>query len=214
MTIDLKTENRSEIGKLDALRESGFVPCVYYGHKKESTPLKIKKVDFIKAWKSAGESSVITLKTENGDLDALIHSVDLHPITGEPIHADFYVFEKGHKIEISIPLEFQGVSPAIKDLGGILTKVMHEIKIKADPSNLPHEILVDISTLINLDSQILASEITLPKGVELMENLDEVVASISVPKEEVVETAPIDLSQIEVEKKGKKDEETAEAESN
>lgn len=212
MTIEIKAEKREEVGKLESLRASGFLPAVYYGHKKESTPIKIKKNDFLKAWKNAGESSVIKLQTPSGDLEALIHDVDINPITGEPRHADFYVFEKGHKVEISIPIEFEGISPAIKDLGGILVKVLREIKVKAEPANLPHEIKIDISGLVDFQSQILAKDITLPKGVELMENLEEVVAAVSEAKEEVVEAAPVDLSQIEVEKKGKKDEEGGEGE--
>jgi large subunit ribosomal protein L25 len=52
-------------------------------------------------------------------LEALIHDVDIDPITNEPRHADFYIFEKGHKVEIGIPLEFIGISPAVKDFGGV-----------------------------------------------------------------------------------------------
>jgi large subunit ribosomal protein L25 len=155
MTIEIKAEKRTEIGKLDNLRTSGFLPAVYYGHKKESTPIKIKKSDFLKAWREAGESTVITLQIPEGHIEALINDVDIDPLTNEPRHADFYVFEKGHKVEIGVPIEFEGVAPAVKDLGGILVKVLRELKVKAEPSNLPHEIKVDISGLLDLQSQIL-----------------------------------------------------------
>ena len=160
----------------------------------------------MKAWKNAGESTVIKLETEKGNVEALINAVDLDPLTGEPRHADFYIFEKGHKVEIAVPIEFDGISPAVKDLGGVLVKVIRELKVKAEPSKLPHSIKVDIGTLENFESRILASDIVLPTGVELVENPDEMVASVSEAKEEVVETAPVDLSQIEVEKKGKQEE--------
>ncbi len=208
MTINLKAEKRERIGKLESLRKAGFMPAVYYGHKKESTPIQIKKIDFLKAWKNAGESTVIKLETPDGDLEALIHDVDLDPITDEPRHADFYVFEKGHKVEIAVPLEFIGISPAVKDLGGVLMKILHEVKVSAEPSNLPHQIEVDISPITELEGQILAKDISLPKGVLLMENPEEVIATVATPKaEEKVEEAPADLSSIEVEKKGKKEEE-------
>ena len=209
MTIEIKAEKRTKLGKLNSLRDEGFLPAVFYGHKKESTPIQIKKNDFIKAWKEAGESTVISLNIENSSIDALIHSVDIDPIKNIPLHADFYVFEKGHKVEVSIPLSFDGVAPAVKDFGGILIKSLHEIKVEAEPSKLPHEIKVDLSKLVSLDSQILAKDIELGNGVKLMENEDEVVASIAVAKEVVEETAPADLSSIEVEKKGKKEEEEA-----
>jgi large subunit ribosomal protein L25 len=210
MTITLNAEKRVRIGKIRALRNDGFLPAIYYGRKEISTPIQIKKSDFVKVWKSAGESTVVKLVLAGNEIDALINEVDLDPVTGEPRHVDFYVFEKGHKVEISVPLEFTGISPAIKDLGGVLVKVMYEIKVKAEPSNLPHSINVDISKLDVLESHISAGELTLPKGVELAENADEVVVSVNAPKEEK-EEAPVDLTQIEVEKKGKQEEEGVEA---
>jgi large subunit ribosomal protein L25 len=88
-------------------------------------------------------------------------------------------------------------------------KILHDLKVKAEPANLPHQIEVDISSITALEGQILAKDIVLPKGVELSENPEEVVATVATPKEEKVEeTAPVDLSQIEVEKKGKQEEET------
>jgi large subunit ribosomal protein L25 len=194
--------------------ESGLMPAVFYGKKTPSTPISLALKDFIKVWKVAGESGVVTIKTPKATFDALIHEVDVDPVTDVPRHADFYVFEKGKKLEVSIPLEFEGVSPAVKDLGGSLVKVLHELKISAEPQNLPHEIKVDISSLVTFDDVIIASQIKLPTGVNLEENPEEVVASAARPKEdEPQESAPIDLSAIEVEKKGKKEEEGASTES-
>ncbi|OHB15837.1 MAG: hypothetical protein A2431_01080 [Candidatus Zambryskibacteria bacterium RIFOXYC1_FULL_39_10] len=212
MTIEIKAEKRERLGKLKSLRNEGLMPAVCYGHKKEALPIQIKKSDFIKAWKNAGESTVIKLSIPGGDLDVLIHDVDYDLITGEPRHADFYIFEKGHKVEIDVPIEFIGVSPAVKDLAGVLMKIMHEIKIEAEPANLPHQIDVDISSITELEGQILAKDLILPKGVTLVENPEEVVVTVATPKAEKVEEVEVsaDLSQIEVEKKGKKEEEGAE----
>jgi large subunit ribosomal protein L25 len=209
MTINIKAEKREKIGKLKSLRKDGFLPAVYYGHNKKATPIQIKKIDFLKAWKNAGESTVVKLNTPDGELEALIHAVDFDPITDEPRHADFYIFEKGHKVEIAVPIEFIGISPAVKDLGGVLMKILHEMKVKAEPANLPRQIDVDISSITALEGQVLAKEIILPKGVELAESPDEVVVTVATPKEEKEEevAVPADLSQIEVEKKGKKEEE-------
>ncbi len=209
--ISLQVTNRPKGGSLEKIRNSGLMPAVFYGKKQESTPVSIPMVDFLKVWKQAGESSVVILKTDKGEVEALIHDVDLDPVTETPRHADFYVFEKGHKITLDIPLEFVGVSPAVKDLGGILIKVLHEIKIEAMPKDLPKKIEVDISSLVNFESQILAGDIKLSEGVALVESPTEVVALVSMPKEEKEEeAAPADLSAIEVEKKGKKEEEGVE----
>jgi len=184
--------------KPEALRTSGSVPAVFYGPKQESTPVTLKTVDFLKAWKKAGESSIIILKGPKGEEhEALIHDVDLHPVSEAPLHADFYVIEKGKKLSLEIPLEFTGVSAAVKDLGGTLVKVLHDIEIEALPKDLPHTLTVDISLLATLESQILAKQIVLPAGVLLVSGPEEVVAAITVAKEEVEEPSKT-LDDIEV----------------
>ncbi len=212
--ITLKAEIRDASASLYALRKNGKIPAVYYGKKEVSTPISISAIDFLKAWKEAGESSVVCIETSEGSIDSLIHEVDVDPVTGVPRHADFYVFEKGHKVEVELPIEFEGVSPAVKDLGGTLVKVLHELKIEALPKDLPHNLVVDIASLTSFESQILAKDIKLPTGVSLLVSSEEVVALVSAPREEKEEevAAPIDLSAIEVEKKGK-DEATPEEDS-
>ncbi len=201
--ITLNIETRDIAENLTTLRKKGLMPAVYYGKKEASTPIVLLQKDFIKAWNEAGESSVITLKRKDGeDLEALIYDVSLDPLTDIPRHADFYVFEKGKKLEVSVPLEFIGVSAAVKDLGGILVKVLHELKIEAMPKDLPSEVTVDISSLVNFDSQILARDVVLPAGVTLVEDPEEVVVLVNEAKVEV-EAAPVDLASIEVVKKGK-----------
>ncbi len=207
--LTLKADIRDTKTKPEEIRKTGRIPAVFYGKKEASTPISISKVDFLKVWNEAGESSVVKLDTPDGDKESLIQDVDLDPVTGIPRHADFYVFEKDHKVEVKLPIEFVGVSSAIKDLGGSLVKVLHEVKIEAMPKDLPHNLQIDIGSLIQFGDQILAKDIVLPQGVELKENPEEVVATVAAPREEKEEeAAPIDLSQIEVEKKGK--EETAE----
>jgi large subunit ribosomal protein L25 len=205
---NLKAELRDKNAKLSDLRKAGKMPAVFYGKKEESTPISIEMADFMKAWKQAGESSVISLETENGSVESLIHDIDIDPLSGIPRHADFYVFEKGHKVEVEVPLEFEGVSPAVKDLGGTLVKVLYMLNIEAMPKDLPHNIVVDIAPLTTFESQILAKDIALPQGVTLVGGEDEVVALVSAPREVVEEeTVPVDLESIEVAKKGKEGEE-------
>lgn len=201
--IILEVSPRQAKEKLAVLRASGKMPAVYYGKKQASTPVAVNAVEFSKVLKKAGESAVVTLKTKEGVLDSLIYDVDRDPVTGAFRHADFYVFEKGQKIKVKIPIEFKGVSPAVKELGAVLVKVLREVEIEATPKDLPQVLFADISKLVAFESQVLAKDIILPEGVTLIAKPDEVVASVYEPKEEVVEVAPVDLSAIEVEKKGK-----------
>lgn len=211
--LTLEFNKRPKTDTLDKVRRSAMMPAVFYGPKEASTSISIKSTDFKKVWGEAGESSIIILKEGNEEHEALIHAVDVHPVTGVIRHADFYVIEKGKKLQINVPLEFIGVSEAVKSLGGILVKVLHELEIEALPKDLPHHIDVDISSLANLDSQILAKDLKLADGVTLISGPDEVIAAISVAQEEPEEAPTASIADIELSvEKGKKEEEGAEGE--
>jgi large subunit ribosomal protein L25 len=186
----------------------GFIPAVYYGSHQASTPIFIDLIEFKKVLASAGESSSITLKTEHGAEVAMIQDIQIHPVKGNPIHADFYVLEKGQKVHVKTPIVFVGESAAVK-AGGVLVKVMHELSVEGDPSKLPREFTVDLTKLETATDVIHVSDLSLPAGVELYHvSGTDIVASIAVA-EELGEIATVDLSAIEVEKKGKKEEEEA-----
>lgn len=192
-----------------ALRRAGKLPAVFYGRKTVSTPISISAAEFLKVWKMAGENAVVMLTSPDGEVETLIHEVDRHPVSGAFRHADFYAFEKGQKLKIKVPIEFVGVAPAVKDLGGVLVKVLHELEIEAEPRYLPHKIEADISSLKAFGNVLTAKELKLPASVMLVTSVDEVVASVYEPKEEVSPEAPPDLSAIEVVKKGKEEEASA-----
>jgi large subunit ribosomal protein L25 len=205
LSLVVERRQKGEQGaKNESLRKAGKIPAVFYGPKEKSTPVAVSLAEFKKIFKQAGESSVITLKDGIHEHEALIYAVDIHPVSGIVRHADFYVIEKGKKVKVRTPIVFDGISPAVKDKGGILIKVLRDLEIEAAPKDLPHEIKVDISPLVELNSVIHASDIKLPHGVTLITRADEIVASITEAKEEV-EEAPtaIDMSTIEVTAKGK-----------
>lgn len=202
--LTLKVSKRDLKEKLETIRKAGNIPAVFYGPKEKSTPITISSVDFKKAWKQAGETAVIELSGDGINVQALIHELDLDPVKSTVRHADFYAVDKDQKVKIHVPLEFVGTAPAVKDLGGILIKVLHSLEIEALPKDLPQKIAVDLALLVAFDSRISAKEIKLPAGVTLIAKPEEVIANIAQVKEEVVEEAPADVANIEIsEKRGK-----------
>lgn len=191
---------------LARLRRAGKIPAVVYGRHQKSTPIVVDARVFDKVLKLAGESSIVALTGVTAEsVPTLIHEVDLDPVTHRPRHIDFYAVTKGEKVEVAVELNFIGESPAVK-AGANLVKVLHEVEVEADPMNLPQSITVDISALVNIGDQIHAKDLTLPSGVELMIEPEDVVILVQeVVEEKVEETPPADLSSIEVEKKGKED---------
>lgn len=216
----LTATKRSKSDNLGVIRNNGMIPGVVYGVRVENTMVSVSSIDFEKIFKIAGESSTIVLEIKGDEskketakkVDVLIHDMQVDPIKGFPTHIDFLAIDMNKAIRVNIPVEFIGLAPAEKDGLGVMVKVLHEIEIEALPKDLPHNVTVDVSVLLLLGDQIHVKDIVLPKGVTAKTQADEVVALIAAIKEEPVEEAPVDLTAIEVEKKGKQDEEGAETE--
>lgn len=212
--MELKASKRTITGKgVKALRSEGKIPAVVYGAGEDTLAIELSVKDFEKTLKKAGESSVVALSIDGDVKSVLIHEVDIDPVSNEPRHADFYAIKKGQKVEVEVPIEFIGESPAVK-AGGNLVKVMHELAVQGEATHLPQQVEVDISALKNIDDQITAGDIKLPDGIELTVGKDDVVVLVAEQKEEE-EEAPVegpDMAAIGIsEERGKKEEESSPA---
>ncbi len=204
MTVKLDVEAKTTSAK--ALRNAGLIPAVVYGPKQEPLAISVNKIVFEKLLKDAGESTVINLVGVGEEIEVLVHDVSFNPSRGGVEHVDFYAIEKGKEITVHVPLEFIGEAPAIK-LGGSLTKVLHEIEVTCKPSALPQHIEVDVTSLDDFQKQIHVADLTIPAGVKVLNDGEEVVALVQeVVEEPEEEVAPVDMDAVEVEAKGKGEE--------
>lgn len=207
LTLDVKKRQKGE-------KKDGMIPAVMYGSHAASTPIFIDAIAFKKALKEAGESAIIKLSGDANE-NVLIQDVQMDPVKYVPVHADLYVVEKGQKVHVDVPLEFVGVSNAVKNLGANLVKVMHTLSVEAEAANLPHAFEIDIAKLEDLSSNITVADIVLPSGVTLYHvTPEDVVASVVAQSTEDLSESVVapDMAAIEVEKKGKKEEEEPAAE--
>lgn len=180
------------------IRKKGLVPAVFYGRTETPTSISVDAKKFDHVFREAGETTIVSLKGDGIEKDSLIHDVQVHPVTGKPMHADFYVLEKGKKITINIPLEFEGQAPAEK-AGHIIVKAMHEIEIEVAPQELPKHLVVDLTKLASVGDHISASQIALPPSAELKTSADEIIVSVTEFKEEDLSAAPAPVVPAEVE---------------
>jgi len=182
--LTLPAKIRKTLGKkVKALRERGVLPGVLYGPRiKETLPLEINFKEFEKVYKEAGESTLVSLEIEGKKTPVLIHEVKLDPLTGKPIHVDFYQPRLEEEVEVTIPIIFEGEAPAVKELGGTLVKNIHEVEVRALPQNLPHEIKVNMEKLKTFEDDILVKDLPTPKGVKILKELEEVVATVAPPE--------------------------------
>lgn len=184
--INLKVQLREITGKkVNKFLHQGLIPAVMYGRKASSQNLWVKKVDFVKVYKQSGENTLIELEIENGQkANVLIHDVQFNPINDNFSHVDFFQVRMDEKVETSIPLEFIGEAPAVKELGGIFLKGLDEIEISCLPADLPSKIEVDISCLKTFDNNIKVKDINVSNKINILTDKETVVASISPPRSE------------------------------
>ncbi|HEY4497160.1 MAG TPA: 50S ribosomal protein L25 [Candidatus Paceibacterota bacterium] len=207
----LTAQPRTIRGKsVKTLRTEGLLPAVAYGKGVASEHISVSYNEFVKIWKSAGESSLILLKLPEGDKNVLIHDVALDPINNMPIHADFYMVDMQREVEVDVPLEFTGEADAGKASDGILVKVMYEIKIRSLPGNLPHSLLIDISRLQNPKDAVFVKDLVVPNGVVVIADANDTIAILEERKAEAEEAPAVSaedaLKDIEVIKPEKEEE--------
>ena len=194
--------------KTKDLRKKGILPAVLYGPEKETVSLEIDTKEFDKIYQEAGESSLVSVDVAGKKIPVLIHDIQ-RDYNDKIIHVDLYQAPLETKIEATVPLVFEGESEAIKELGGTLVKVMHELEVKAKPADLPKEIKVDISLLKTFDDVIAVKDLKVPEGVEILKDPEETIAQASLPEKIEEELAkPVEEKVEEVEKveKEKKEE--------
>ncbi|MDB4978521.1 MAG: ribosomal protein [Candidatus Peribacteria bacterium] len=169
------------------LRKAGHIPCVVYGNSVTNTPIQCEMKLLHKTFAKAGESTLVELQMDGQKIPVLFKAISFHPVSSHAMHADFYAVNMKEEIETTVPVRFEGEAPAVKDLGGIFIASQEEVTVRCLPANLPHELVVDISTLTELHTSVYVSDIKLPKGVEVTDDAEAVLATVQEARAEEVE---------------------------
>lgn len=214
---ELKAKPRAELGKkVNALRRAGFLPAVVYGEGVKSQPIAVPYKDFEKVYHEAGESTLVKLNVDGKPYNVLIHDIVHDPLKGTPIHTDFYAVRMDKAIRAKVPIEFFGESPAVKNEGGVLVKVLHEVEVEAMAQDLPHELRLDLSRLATLESKLFIKDVLPPQGVKILADSGDIVALVEPPRSEeelaalkeapAVAEAPVEVKTEQEVKKAEKEE--------
>ena len=213
MKYEITAETRTSLGKRskDELKKMR-IPAAMYGKGVSSQSISVPKSPFVKLYAAAGFSSLVDVTVESqSPVKAVIKEVQLHPLTNEITHVDFHQVRMDEKMTVRIPLVFTGDSLAVKGLGGTLVKSMDEVEVSCLPADLPHEILIDLSTLATFEDSITVESLKLPKEVEILSEMNATIATVARPmtEEEIKkldEVSVADLSTIKSEADLKKEE--------
>ena len=218
-TAQLSATARSVSGKGAArsLRRDGRLPAIIYGHAREPLSLSVPEREFERLLeKFAAENTVIELQIDGSMSRTLIREIQRHPVRRNVLHVDFLELVAGERVVVRIPIVLQGIPEGVRQAGGILSQIMQELECRVDPLNMPSKIDVDVTEL-TIGHSVHVSEMTIPEGVEVLDDPESTVAIVAAPKaeEEVLPPAgeaPEAAAEPELIRKPKEGEEEGETE--
>lgn len=208
--IELKTNIRGTVGNGPArrLRQAGQIPAVLYGPKTESVLLSVNKSDLDLALKKGRSGQIILnlVVQDNGETytrPAMIKELQLHPVSRNYLHIDFYEINLDRKITLGIPIVTVGSSVGV-ERGGILQIIRRELEVECLPFEVPESIEIDITDL-DMGDSIHVKDISMDGEVELLGESNLTVLTVLSPK---LEEEPEEEEELEEEGAEKEDEET------
>lgn len=181
--VILVAESRSRLGSRNAgrLRREGKLPAVVYGLDAETINVTVSAHELDHALHSeSGANTLITLQLDGDEALALARQIQRHPTRNELVHVDFVRVRRDVAVSADIPLTVEGDPPGAKE-GGILEQLLFSLTIEAMPGNIPTSITVDVSHLA-LGDQLRVADLSIPPGVDVQHEDDELVAQVSVPR--------------------------------
>jgi len=200
--IKLSLNVRTATGKKVAgIRADGLIPSVIYG---EGEPILAQSAynETEKVLLVAGYHSTIDVDLDGKKKMVIVKDVNLDPISRKIVNVEFQAVSANQAIEATTPITIVNfeTSDANKAHLAIL-QVMEEIEVKAKPSDLPKEIVLDASKLATLEDKITVADIELPKGVEFADkelDMNSAIAILSDPAAEAAAREAEDAAAAEV----------------
>ena len=187
----LTARPRDTLGKAVAeLRRSGVLPAVVYGAGVESQSISIDAHEFELLHRHTGRHAVIDLSIE-GDGKAqpvLLQAIQEHPVSRHTLHVDLLVVNLEEERTVDVPIVFVGQSEAVAKQGGVLLHLRDAVLVRAKPDDLPSGIELDISSLVDFEVTLHASDLIMPAGVTMVTDPADAVARVQQPR---IEEEPV-----------------------
>ncbi|MCX7835352.1 MAG: 50S ribosomal protein L25 [bacterium] len=176
--VDLPVQARTKIGKGGArkLRQEGKVPGILYGSVSEVTPFAVN-ANVLKNVLAKHPTMIRLIHSELEGTNCIIREIQKHPVTGKILHLDLQAISAGEKVKMFLPIHLEGIASGVKDFGGVMDHILHQIEVEVNPLEAPDFISVDV-TKLGLNEKITVGEIEVKEGIKILTELDEVIAIV------------------------------------
>jgi large subunit ribosomal protein L25 len=184
----LRASARTEFGNgpTRRLRREGRTPGVVYQKGSESISLAFDARALRRTLSGSGRTSVIDVAIDGTTpRPAVLRDWQLDPVRDDLLHVDFQEVDLTVAIQMSVPVHLTGTAVGVRE-GGVLDQVLMEVVVSALPDRIPDSIDLDVSEL-EVGSSVAVADLVAPEGVEITEDAEHVVASVTLPSQEPAE---------------------------
>lgn len=191
MAMDVQTLNldhRSITGKkVRQLRRQGVIPVHLYGANIEPVNLQVDDRTLNRMLLQVGTNVPVSLEFEGQEMENIcfVREVQRNPVTEEVIHVDFLRVDVTKTISAEVPLSVVGAAPAVAQMAGTLLQNIQSLSIEALPMDMPAEIPIDVSVLVDFDVSLVVGDVDVPDNVTVLNDADETIARVVPPRLEV-----------------------------
>jgi large subunit ribosomal protein L25 len=191
--VTLKAGRREAAGKGGArkLRAGGGLPAVLYGAGADPLSLSLDTHDAEILFRSISvDNTIINLDVEGekAPVPTLVREIQTHPARPQILHVDFLRIQMGVEVELEVPVHLEGTPAGVRDGGGVLDHMIHDLPVRCMPTDIPESIVVDVSAL-DIGDAIHVGDIAMPAGVEVLLDEDRTICSVQMPTKLEVEVA-------------------------
>lgn len=200
-TLSITLSPREVTGKkVSRLRQEGVVPVHYYGPGVDSASLQVDFMALRSVLINAGRNVPITVKVvgEDGENICFVREIQVHPVTEELLHVDFYRVDVTQTVRAEVPIILEGEPPAVRNLGGILLQPFDTLEVEALPLDMPESLRVDVTILEDFSASIRIGDVEVAEGVNILRDPVEMIARVVAPRieeEEVPGTDDLGLAE-------------------
>jgi len=185
----VKLKERSVVGKgLAGLRSDGEVPAVIHNHGQASIHVMAPEAELAAIYKEAGKHHPLELHVGSKNYLALIKDAQFDPVKRNLQHVVFQAIRRDEKVEAEVPIRLEGEIPAER-VGLMVLHQLDHVEVEAMPQNLPDELVVDATKLVELHDKLTVADLVVPSDVTILTELDHPIASVVETKAQIAEEA-------------------------
>jgi large subunit ribosomal protein L25 len=174
--VRLAAEARTEFGKGAArrTRRAGKIPAVLYGHGSDPKHLALPALEFARVVREHGQNAVLTLEIDSKSEFALTKTVTTHPIKNYIEHVDLLLVQRGEKVAVEVPVVITGDTTP----GTLVTQDATTVEVSVEALHIPEQFELSIEG-VQAGTQILAKDIELPSGAELVTDPETLIVAVN-----------------------------------